>query len=37
MVPSEEWCDGAHTPEEKAAARADGSGTGGFWSRLLGR
>ena len=32
-VPAKDWCNGQHTPAEKAAA---GSG-GGFWSRLLGR
>ena len=32
-VPAEDWCDGRHTAEEKAAA-----GTGnGFLARLFGR
>jgi hypothetical protein len=32
-VPAKDWCDGQHTPAEKAAA---GSG-GGFLSKLFGR
>jgi hypothetical protein len=34
-VPARDWCDGRHTPEEKAATRTGGSG--GFLGRLFGR
>ncbi|CUR59851.1 conserved hypothetical protein [metagenome] len=37
MVPSNQWCNGQHTPAEKAAAKADKTGNGGFLSRLFGR
>ena len=39
MVPSNQWCNGQHTPAEKAAAKADkaGSSNGGFLSKLFGR
>ena len=33
VVPSNQWCNGQHTPAEKAAAGS----RGGFLSRLLGR
>ena len=37
MVPSDQWCNGQHTPAEKAAAKADKGAGGGFLSRLFGR
>ena len=40
MVPSNQWCNGQHTPAEVAAAKAARSSqtcNGGFLSRLLGR
>ncbi len=36
MVPAGDWCNGQHTPEERAAARGD-SGSGGFLGKLFGR
>ena len=40
MVPSNQWCNGQHTPAEVAAAKAARSSrgdNGSFLSRLLGR
>ena len=37
MVPSNQWCNGQHTPAEKAAAKADKGHGGGFLGRLFGR
>lgn len=36
-VPSNQWCNGQHTPAEKAAAKADQAHGGGFLARLFGR
>lgn len=33
-VPAHQWCNGRHTPEEIAAAKAE---RGNFFTRLLGR
>lgn len=33
-VPADQWCDGKHSPEEIAEARA---ARGGFFSRMFGR
>ncbi|HCA88087.1 MAG TPA: hypothetical protein DEQ61_23060 [Streptomyces sp.] len=35
-VPAGQWCNGKHTPAEKAAASGSGNG-GGFFSKLFGR
>jgi hypothetical protein len=37
MVPSNQWCNGQHTPAEKAAAKHAAGSHGGFLSRLLNR
>ena len=35
-VPAGQWCNGQHSPAEKAAASGS-SGGGGFFGRLFGR
>ncbi len=36
-VPAGQWCAGKHTPAQKAEAKQNQQGQGGFFGRLFGR